>query len=206
MPESYLIRGLIIGLIFGVPAGAIGALTIQRTLERGFWAGFITGSGSSAADVIYGCAGVFGIAAISNFLLANQVIIGVIGGILICLLGVFIFFKNKIPQKEKPTKGNYIFCFTSSFMIAIMNPATILSFFIAFTSFDIETGLNLSSGIMLIAGILIGTMLWWAGLSFFVAIFRAKLTDKIYTWLNRILGTLMLVFGTVVIIRQFIGQ
>lgn len=29
-------KGLLIGLIFGVPAGAIGALTIGRTLEKGF--------------------------------------------------------------------------------------------------------------------------------------------------------------------------
>lgn len=27
------IKGMLIGLIFGVPAGAIGALTIQRTME-----------------------------------------------------------------------------------------------------------------------------------------------------------------------------
>ena len=33
---GYFFRGLLIGLVFGVPAGAIGALTIQRTLEKGF--------------------------------------------------------------------------------------------------------------------------------------------------------------------------
>ena len=204
MPESYLIRGLLIGLIFGVPAGAIGALTIQRTLERGFLAGLITGAGSSAADILYGCVGVFGIAVISDFLISNQMIIGIVGGVLICALGVMIFFKKRVPKGQKPAKGNLLFCFSSSFMIAIMNPATILSFFIAFTSFDIETGLNISSGIMLIAGILLGTLIWWAGLSGFVSIFRNKLTDKIYTWLNRILGTLMLIFGIVVILRELL--
>ena len=56
MLENYLIRGLLIGLIFGVPAGAIGALTIQRTLNGGFSAGLTTGLGSSAADLLYACA------------------------------------------------------------------------------------------------------------------------------------------------------
>ena len=51
MLESYLIRGLLIGLIFGVPAGAIGALTIQRALNSGFTAGLMTGLGSSAAEI-----------------------------------------------------------------------------------------------------------------------------------------------------------
>ena len=45
MLGNYLIRGLMIGLIFGVPAGAIGALTIQRTLSNGFYAGLVTGLG-----------------------------------------------------------------------------------------------------------------------------------------------------------------
>ena len=35
---GYFLRRLLIGLVFGVPAGTIGALTIQRTLEKGFLA------------------------------------------------------------------------------------------------------------------------------------------------------------------------
>ena len=50
---EYVVKGILIGLIFGVPAGAIGALTIQRTLERGFLAGLLTGTGSSAAELLY---------------------------------------------------------------------------------------------------------------------------------------------------------
>lgn len=57
MIAEYICKGLLIGLIFGVPAGAIGALTIGRTLEKGFAAGFLTGMGSSAADLIYSCVG-----------------------------------------------------------------------------------------------------------------------------------------------------
>lgn len=36
MMAEYFLQGLLIGLVFGVPAGAIGALTIQRTVEKGF--------------------------------------------------------------------------------------------------------------------------------------------------------------------------
>ena len=51
----FFLRGMLIGLVFGVPAGAIGVLTIQRTLDRGFLAGLLTGLGSSAVDLIYSC-------------------------------------------------------------------------------------------------------------------------------------------------------
>ena len=73
MIAGYFLRGLLIALVFGVPTGAIGALTIQRTLERGFFAGLITGTGSSAADLIYSFVGIFGITIISDFLTANQI-------------------------------------------------------------------------------------------------------------------------------------
>ena len=39
--QEYLIKGFLIALIFGIPAGAIGALTIQRSLKNGFIAGFM---------------------------------------------------------------------------------------------------------------------------------------------------------------------
>ena len=87
MITEYFCKGLLIGLIFGVPAGAIGALTIGRTLEKGFFAGFLTGMGSSAADLIYSCVGVFGITVVSDFLSARQNTLQVIGGMLILLFG-----------------------------------------------------------------------------------------------------------------------
>ena len=55
----FFLRGMLIGLVFGVPAGAIGVLTIQRTLDRGFLAGLLTGLGSSAADLLYSCVAAF---------------------------------------------------------------------------------------------------------------------------------------------------
>lgn len=53
MPDSFFLKGLMVALVFGVPAGTIGALTIQHTLQRGFKAGVITGLGSMAADIFY---------------------------------------------------------------------------------------------------------------------------------------------------------
>ena len=31
----FLLKGILIGLLFGVPVGAVGTMTIQRTLEHG---------------------------------------------------------------------------------------------------------------------------------------------------------------------------
>ena len=203
MTAGYFLRGLLIGLIFGVPAGAIGALTIQRTLEKGFFAGLVTGSGSSAADLIYSCVGVFGITIISDFLTAHQTIIRVIGGILILILGLAILRKKELPPVQRDNKGTSVFYFFSAFTAAILNPATILSFMIAFTAFGISGNLNVYQGTTLIMGILAGTLCWWAALSGVVAHFRKKVTNLIYKWLNRILGCLMALFGIIMIFQEF---
>ena len=206
MLMGYFLRGLLIGLVFGVPAGTIGALTIQRTLEKGFFAGLVTGAGSSAADLIYSCVGVFGITIISDFLTAHQAIIRVIGGILILTFGIIILRKRELSPVQQNIKGTSVIFFLSAFTAAILNPATILSFMVAFTSFGLTGDFDVYQGIALISGILVGTLCWWAALSGVVAYFRKKVTNKIYKWLNRILGCLMALFGIIMMTQEIINK
>nr|WP_319400724.1 LysE family transporter [uncultured Carboxylicivirga sp.] len=202
--ENYLLKGLVVGLIFGVPAGAIGALTIQRAMQRGFVAGLITGFGSSIADVLYACVGVFGITLISNFLESNQQMIKLIGGFLLITIAIPIFFsKRKQPEDDK-TNSRFVLYFLSSFSVAILNPATVLSFVVAFSSFGIFGQLNLQHGAQLIIGILVSTVLWWAMLSGLVCFFRNRINDSIYQWLNYILATGLAAFGLIVIIQSLL--
>ena len=65
---AFFLRGVLIGLLFGVPAGAVGTMTVQRTWNYGIKAGLFTGLGSSVADCIYACVGAFGLTVISKFL------------------------------------------------------------------------------------------------------------------------------------------
>lgn len=65
------IKGLLIVLIFGIPAGAVGVLTVHRTLKYGFLSGILSGVGCSVADIVYAVTGAFGIRVISDFILNN---------------------------------------------------------------------------------------------------------------------------------------
>ena len=199
---EYVVRGILIGLIFGVPAGAVGALTIQRTLEKGFAAGLLTGAGSSAADLLYSAVGIFGIAIISDFLTAYQKAVQTVGGAFIIVLGISILMKKERAAVVQETKGNLVFCFLSSFGTAVMNPATILSFMAAFAAFEINGDVSVQEGVGLIMGILAGTFAWWLLLSGGVSVFRQRITGRIYKWLNRILGSFMMVFGIIMIVRN----
>lgn len=204
--ENYLIRGLLIGLIFGVPAGAIGALTIQRTLNGGFWAGLTTGLGSSAADLLYACAGVFGITLVSEFLIRYQRPISLLGGVLIAMLGIHIFRQRPRNRHQESAQVKLPFCFVTSFAIAITNPATVLSFLMAFAAFEITGNQDAAQSVQLLAGILLGTLCWWSILSGITAIFRERINDRVYQFLNKLLGCLMVVFAGVVLARGLFPQ
>lgn len=199
--DNFFINGIFIGFVFGVPAGAIGALTIQRTLNYGFIAGVVTGLGSSVADIIYACIGVFGFTLIINTIQNYQIIISLIGcGILFVLGASMAKKKNPKLQTVKEEKKLFTF-FSQSFFIAITNPATIFSFLIAFTSLGIPNKMNLYSGIQLILGILVGTLIWWIGLSAFVNRISNRITNNIFQRLNNIFAFSLFFFATVILIR-----
>jgi len=66
--ESFLLKGILIGLLFGIPVRAVVTMAAQRTFSLGFGAGLKMGLGSSAADCFYAVCGAFGITFVSELL------------------------------------------------------------------------------------------------------------------------------------------
>ena len=127
-----LLRGILIGLLFGVPVGAVGTMTVQRTLHSGVRAGLLTGLGSSVADCIYACIGAFGLTIVSDFLLRYQTAIHLVGGSFILLMGFTVFRRKQDGQKQMEQAERKSSLFLTSFLIGIANPAAILTFLFAF--------------------------------------------------------------------------
>lgn len=202
-----------IGVVFGVPVGVVGVLSIQRGLTQGPAAGFVTGIGSSVADVFYACVGVFGITFISDFLLKHQNIICMVGCLTVVAIGAagvvksgktgvscIRFTEGTVVQQAG--KGRYLAsCFFSAFTIAITNPATILSFMVVFTMFGIEGTESLENNLQLVAGIFTGTCVWWFIIALAVGCFRNRITAGFYPKLNMVFGVLMVLLGGVIGIR-----
>ncbi|MFZ1681327.1 MAG: LysE family transporter, partial [Rhizobiaceae bacterium] len=73
-------KGLLLGLAIAAPLGPIGALCINRTLERGFFAGVAGGLGTALADGVYALAAGAGFAAFSATLSAIDTPLRLSGG------------------------------------------------------------------------------------------------------------------------------
>lgn len=198
---SYLLRGILIGLLFGLPVGAVGTMTVQRTWNFGFRAGLLTGLGSSAADCLYAVVGAFGLTLISDFLLRHQQIINILGGTLILFMGIRLILKKGETAAAQVKALSGMKLFLSSFAVGITNPAAILTFLFAFSYFGISGATGPRDGISLVCGVFIGTYIWWGTISAATCAVRMKTEKRGFFCMNQVFGTVLALFGTVVFLR-----
>lgn len=196
-----MLRGILIGLLFGLPVGAVGTMTVQRIWANGIKAGLFTGLGSSVADCFYACVGVFGLTLISDFLLKHQVVIHILGGGFVLFMGIRLLIKKEDTAGAKVETMNSIKMFLSSFAIGITNPAVILTFLFEFSYFGISAGAGLLRGILLVSGVFIGTYIWWETLTVVTYIIKKKTEKFSFHYMNRIFGSMLFLFGVIVLLR-----
>lgn len=198
---DYLLRGILIGLLFGLPVGAVGTMTVQRTWSFGFRAGLLTGLGSSVADCLYAIVGAFGLTLVSDSLLRHQKLIHILGGALILFMGIRLLLKKggSVVTRVKALSGMKMFL--SSFAIGITNPAAILTFLFAFSYFGISGVAGIHDGISLVCGVFIGTSLWWGTLSAATRAVRMKTGNHGFPHMNQVFGTILTLFGAAVFLR-----
>ena len=93
-----LLTGLALGLVFGVPVGVAGIMSMQRTLSGRPTAGFITGIGSSLASCLYIALGFFGLSLFSQTSLSYQKPIVFVGALLAVAIGVLRLYDFLMPE------------------------------------------------------------------------------------------------------------
>jgi threonine/homoserine/homoserine lactone efflux protein len=192
----YFIKGLIIGLSISVPVGPIGILCIRRTLAQGRMVGFLSGLGAATADGLYGAIAGFGLTFLVDFLIGKQIWIRMIGGGLLCILGVKTFL-SKPAEGGASVEGNSLRnAYLSTFFLTLTNPMTILFFAAVFAGLGVgSVGDHYVSAGILVSGVFIGSAMWWLVLCGFTGLLQKLLNLKRLQWLNRISGLIILGFG-----------
>lgn len=201
---AYILKGILIGLLFGLPVGAVGAMTIQRTWNHGIKAGLLTGLGSSVADCVYAVVGAFGLTLISDFLLHYQMIINMVGSVLVLIMGAGLILKKENIAVEYTNIMGGAKMFITSFAVGITNPAAVLTFLFAFTYFGISNTSGMIGGSLLVCGVFIGTYLWWGSLSLLTVAIKKKMKEGSFRYMNRVFGAILTILGVTLLLRVVI--
>lgn len=189
-------RGAVMGFAIAAPVGPIGLLCIQRTLNRGNWHGLVSGLGAATADALYGCVAGFGLTLISTFLVSQRLWLALVGGSFLCYLGVRTLLSPPATQAAKTQQTGLLGAFSSTLLLTLTNPMTILSFLAIFAGLGlVNNGGDYATALALVIGVFCGSAAWWLLLSSGVALFRHRFSSPTLLWVNRIAGVVIVGFG-----------
>jgi threonine/homoserine/homoserine lactone efflux protein len=194
-----LIKGLVLGFVSSIPLGPIGIICIQRTLGKGRLAGFVSGLGAATADTFLAIIAGLGLSFIIDFITHLRLV----GGILVMLIGLQIFFKSPVKQvRERRLKKNNLWTdYLSVLILTLSNPLAIFLFIAIFTGLNLVNGSqNFFSHLSIFVGIFCGASSWWFVLSSLVSTYRSKFRLKYLWWLNKITGLIIFLFGLTALI------
>jgi len=197
----FLLRGVILGFSIAAPVGPIGVLCIRRTLAQGRAAGLASGLGAATADALYGSVAGFGLTFISALLIEHQTWLRLIGGAFLCYLGIRTLLAKPSSVAANVAGAGLPGAYASTFFLTLTNPMTILAFAAIFAGLGLaNTGGNYGLAVALILGVFAGSALWWLTLSAGVSLFRARFNTRALTWVNRISGAVIVVFGIIALV------
>ena len=89
-----LVGGLCVGLASSVTVGPVAVLCIQRTLSKGHLSGIMSGLGVACADALLAILAFSVYALIKSYIDEYNTIIQIAGGVIVVIIGIFIFFQN----------------------------------------------------------------------------------------------------------------
>jgi threonine/homoserine/homoserine lactone efflux protein len=184
-------QAVLVGLSIAAPVGPIGLLTIQRTLAQGRRAGLATGLGAAAVDACYGALGAFGVQFVIGALVSLRGPLSLLGG---GVLGWMAWRTWRQPVAERAaelaTGGDLLRNFAGTFLLTLSNPATIFSFLAVFSALAGGTARPLSP-LWMVAGVGLGSALWWWMLTWTVGRLRHRLDAAWRQRINRVSGALL---------------
>lgn len=197
----FLAKGVAIGMIIAVPVGPVGVLCVRRTIFNGRLSGFVSGLGAATADAIFGIIAGYGLTVISDTLLGYQDWLRLGGAAFLLYIGAKALRNDPmLAARAQRDREGLLADYASAFALTITNPITILAFLAIFAGIGF-TGhqATLAGAGILVLGVLLGSLLWWAGLAFGAGLLRLSFRSRHLVWINRGSGGILLVSGVALI-------
>jgi threonine/homoserine/homoserine lactone efflux protein len=202
----YLLKGIAIGFSLAAPVGPIGVLCIRRTLAHGSKRGLIVGLSAASADMLYGMVAAFGVTLVSDFISSQQHWIRLVGGFVLLILGYRTFRSHPATDTEINGTNGHTRLFISTFLLTLTNPMTMFAFAAVFAGIGVEKVLSSHwSATLLVAGVFLGSMSWFTLLTALVHFFKEKVTHDGIVLVNRIAGSLLILFSVFALWSSLIG-
>lgn len=204
-----LVKGIIVGVVVSAPLGPVGVLCIQRTLNKGRWYGFVTGLGAALSDICYALITGYGMSFMDELILKHQMFLQVVGSIMLLAFGIYTFRNNPV-KSLRPTSNNrgaLLHNFVTAFFVTLSNPLIIFLFIGLFARFSfVMPGSPLGFQLVGYLAIILGALIWWFSITYFVNKVRTRFNVRGIWILNRIIGVVVVIASVVGIVLAIAGK
>ena len=194
---GFLLKGMLVGIIIALPTGPVGVLCIRRTILHGRLAGLVSGLGAASADAVFGVIAAFGLSFVSRLLLDYQGWLRLGGAGFLLYIGISAFTADPLRgTRSQRDPEDLLADYASAFALTISNPITILAFLAIFASVGFSgADATLGRAAILVLGVWLGSLLWWAGLAGGAGMIRLSFDRDHLVWINRGSGGILVVCG-----------
>lgn len=198
-------------MIASAPVGPVNILCIQRTIERGFFAGLAAGTGAVLGDGLFAFLAAWGITAISDAMLHNRALLQIGGGAVLVVFGIKLFFskphltKADLNDRQGGKDGfwDYVWTIPQTFFLTITNPGAMLGMFaLVGGGGSALGGLSTTEAVTFVISVMGGSLLWWFLIARIIASFRHKLDERRLGLINQIAAVILAGFGIAVMGQQ----
>ena len=201
-----------IGIILSAPMGPIGILCIQRTLNNGRHSGFFTGVGAAASDLFYCLLVGLGISLVTDFIADHVNVLQIVGSIILIVYAIYMIVHNPVSQiKESIDQRNDRWRdMVTGFLFTLSNPLIMFLIIPLFARFNFPLPEYRWYHIILgYASIVMGALIWWAVITFFVDKVRTHFNIRSMWLINRIIGIIIIIlscYGLVTGVYAYLQQ
>jgi threonine/homoserine/homoserine lactone efflux protein len=191
-----LFKGMVVGVAVAAPVGPVGVLCIHRSLTAGWNAGIILGLGAATADALFAGIAAFSVAAVSGFFTDHQAWLQIIGGIVLLAFGAHALRRPPGGKAQPNTIQTVVGNFTTTLVLTLTNPLTLFAFTGMFALFGLtEVYSRFGDAASLVAGIFLGSMLWWIFLSSSTLFMKSRVNALPMKWIHRVVGIVLIACG-----------
>lgn len=202
-----IISGIGMGIVLSFLTGPVFFALIKTSIEKGFYAGMALAAGVVLSDGIFVALSLFGSSYITKGS-AYLEYIGYAGAVILLSIGIFYLLKKvKLEFEENTSKTKKLGYFLKGFAMCIFNPSLLL-YWISVTSgvISVAGGYNPNIIVPFFAAILITQFSLDTLKAYFANKLRNRITVHNLIVLNRVAGTLLIIFAAKLIFSLVVNH
>ena len=207
-----LFKAIVTGLILSMMIGPAFFLLLETSIKKGIKTALFFDFGILTSDLIYICIAYFLKAEIDKLLNGHNELLQIISGSTFLIFGIIsILKKSSVANQEdidnvSQTNKDYWLQFLKGFMLNMANPLVIVYWFSVMT-YSAKNGANNLFETILFIGILLSVFFSIDLLKIIGAKkLRPFITDPVLRSLNRITGSVLSLFGIVLLLQGLLEK